>query len=311
MAKKKLTEKEKKELLLKSIHDILIDEKVEAKEVKKRVNQLKRKSYKAIDEAYENFLKKSEERRNRIFIPPAPGADEETSERVKLQMKLDELRNYNSDGLISFARDILRYHVDPRQCKGDIFRAVAYKVQEFMGLGDAPRVRERQASLEDPKNIQKSINRKEEEKEMTTKKNAAKKAANPSKLKKERGPSYQDKLRELFKKKSTHLSKEDIAKEIGSDMQNTGTAISFLKNPKRCGKGEAMELVLCKITKLYYRADGVAPKLTKEQKEAAKAPAKKAAPAKKETKKAPAKKETKKPATKKPAAKGGAGSKKK
>ena len=211
MAKKKLTEMEKKKLLLKSINDILIDEGVEAKEVKKRINQLKRKSYKAIDEAYTNFLKKSEERRNRIAIPPAPGADEETSERVKLQMKLDELRNYNTEGLISFARDILRYHVDPRQCYGDIFRSVAYKVQEFMGLGDSPRAKERQAELENPKNIQKSIDMKEEKKMSTQKKNAAKKAATPSKPKKERGPSYQDKLRELFKKKSTHMTKEDIA----------------------------------------------------------------------------------------------------
>lgn len=295
MPKKKLTEKEKKELLLESIKDILIGEGVETKEVKKRVSQLKRKSYKAIDEAYTNFLRKREERRGKRYIPLAPGSDEE-SVQVQLQMKLDELRGYPSSRLISFARDILSYDVDPRQCKGDIFRSVAYKVQEYMGLGEAPRAKERQAALEDPKNIQKSITRKIEEKKMTTKKNAAKKAGTPSKPKKERGPSYQDKLRELFKKKSTHMTKEDIAKEIGSDMQNTGTAISFLKNPKRCGKGEAMELVLCKITKLYYRADGTAPKLTKEQKEATKAPAKKPAP----------KKETKKPAaTKKPAKKDG------
>lgn len=103
----------------------------------------------------------------------------EESATEKNQKAIAELKKLDSKELVEIGKEGLfmgisfkAVKIDPKLCKGDIFRMVAYPIQDALGLGSDKSAKE-EAKLADPKNQKKS-------KEKAVKERAEKKAKAPA-----------------------------------------------------------------------------------------------------------------------------------
>lgn len=175
----------------------------------------------------------------------------------EVQERLDKLKARSTAQLIIYARNNFEIELTADMGRDYIFKRVGYLEQgKIAGFNEKTMARLK--SLEDPEKIQKVIDE----------------AKNPTSTTKVKKLSFQDKLREVFSQKEKvcrgcmgkgcpkcnetgktpiRKSRTELAMILRTDERNAQTAISFLGNPKRCGKGEPMKLKFDRKDQVYYK----------------------------------------------------------
>lgn len=166
---------------------------------------------------------------------------------TEVQDRLDQLKRKSTAQLIIYAKSNFEVELTKEMGRPHIFTRVGYLEQGRIA-GFSEKTMKRLKALEDPAKIQKLIDE-------NTKPKGDKKTV-------ERKPSGMDKLRDIFSdeaqkeagKKRIEKTRAELTELIGAkDDTNTQVYVSMLKNPKRCGQGEVMEIKYDRKEKVYYR----------------------------------------------------------